>query len=655
MGKKKKQKIIGKFVANSKGFGFVEIENEPEDFFVPSSFVGNALNGDMVEIQILKEKRTDKRAEAKVVKVIKREKETVVGIFQKNRNFGFVVPDDKKLGTDIFISKNHAKKAKNQDKVVAKILKYPEKGKNAEGEIIEVLGNVNQAGVDMVCVIKEFDLPNEFPEPVLKEARKISQILTKEDLKINDEKNRIDLRSKENMNIFTIDGEEAKDLDDAVWVGKADNGNYLLDVHIADVSHYVKKGSNLDNEAIFRGTSVYMFDRVIPMLPVELSNGICSLNSGQDRLALSCLMEIDQNGKVVASDVYKSVIRVTERMSYTDVNKILTHSDEKVFQKYQKYISDFKLMEELAHVLKNRRKKAGYLNLDIPESKIILDENGKCVDVKKYETTFANEIIEQFMLTANESVAEKFYWMKFPFIYRVHEEPDLDKVKELNKFLWNFGYKIHINQDKVHPTEFAKVLEEVKGKPEEKVVSNLILRTLKLARYENENQGHFGIASKFYCHFTSPIRRYPDLFIHRMISEYWEANEDLKTQFEVDSERYAKSSSECEQRATKAEREAESIKKAEFMEDKVGEEFEAIISSITPFGMFAELENTVEGLIRFENMGKEYYIYDEDRKQLIGERSNRVFKIGDEIKIRVISASKMLRQIDFELDVSEDL
>ncbi len=649
MGKKKKERIIGKFVANSKGFGFVELENEAEDIFVPSSFVGNALNGDIVEIQMLKEKRAEKRAEAKIVKVIKREKETVVGIFQKSRNFGFVVPDDKKLGTDIFISKNHVKKAKNHDKVVAKILKYPEKGKNAEGEIIEVLGNVNQAGVDMVCVIKEFDLPNEFPEPVLKEVRKISQTLTESDLKINHEKNRIDLRGKENMNIFTIDGEDAKDLDDAVWVGKADNGHYLLDVHIADVSHYVKKGSNLDNEAIFRGTSVYMFDRVIPMLPVELSNGICSLNSGQDRLALSCLMEIDQNGKVVASDVYKSVIRVTERMSYTDVNKILTHSDEKVFQKYQKYISDFKLMEELAHVLKNRRKKAGYLNLDIPESKIILDENGKCVDIKKYETTFANEIIEQFMLTANETVAEKFYWMKVPFIYRVHEEPDLDKVKELNKFLWNFGYKIHINQDKVHPTEFAKVLEEVKGKPEEKVVSNLILRTLKLARYENENQGHFGIASKFYCHFTSPIRRYPDLFIHRMISEYWKVGDELRAQFESDSEKYAKSSSDCEQRATKAEREAEAIKKAEFMENKVGEEFEAIISSITSFGMFAELENTVEGLIRFENMGNEYYIYDEDRKQLIGEHTNRVFKIGDKVKIRVISASKMLRQIDFEL------
>lgn len=644
MGKKKKQAMVGTFVANAKGFGFVEFEDEEkQDIFIPSEFVGNALNGDIVSIKIIKEGKAEKRAEAKIIKVLKRDKETVVGTFQKNRNFGFVVPDDKKFHTDIFISKNNCQKAKNHDKVVTKILKYPEKGKNAEGEIVEVLGNVNQAGVDMLCVIKEFDLPNEFPEPVLKEARKIPQSIDKSDIK-----NRVDLREKENMHIFTIDGEDAKDLDDAIWVGKADNGNYLLDVHIADVSHYVKKGSPLDNEAIFRGTSVYMFDRVIPMLPVELSNGICSLNAGQDRFALSCLMEINPNGKVVASDVYKSVIRVTERMSYTDVNKILNNLDEKVVQKYEPYLADFKLMEELAHVLKNRRAKAGYLNLDIPESKIILDENGKCVDVQKYETTFANEIIEQFMLTANETIAEKFYWLNVPFIYRVHEEPDIDKVKELNQFLWNFGYKIHINQDTVHPTEFAKVLEEVKGKPEEKVVSNLILRTLKLARYENENRGHFGIASKFYCHFTSPIRRYPDLFIHRMISEYF-ANEELQEQFSADSEKYAKSSSECEQMATKAEREAEKIKKAEFMEDKIGEEFDAIISSITPFGMFAELENTVEGMIRFENMGNEYFIYDENKKQLIGEHTNRVFKIGDTVSIRVIQASKLTRQIDFEL------
>jgi len=365
-------------------------------------------------------------------------------------------------------------------------------------------------------------------------------------------------------------------------------------------------------------------------------------------------MEIDENGKVVEADVCKSVIKVTERMSCTDVNKILNNLDENVIKKYEKYIPDFKLMEELAHILKNRRVKAGYLNLDIPESKITLDENGRAINVQKYETTFANEIIEQFMLTANETIAEKFYWLDYPFIYRVHEEPDIDKVKELNKFLWNFGYKIHINQDKVHPTEFAKVLEEVKGKPEERVISNLILRTLKLAKYENENKGHFGIAGKYYCHFTSPIRRYPDLFIHRIISEYVSSSREVQIQFEADSEKYAKSSSECEQLATKAEREAEKIKKAEFMEDKIGEEYDAIVSSITPFGMFAELESTVEGLIRFEDMGGEYYIYDEEHKQLIGGRTNKIFKIGDKIKIRVIKASKITRQIDFALINEED-
>lgn len=645
MSKKKKQKIIGILRSNEKGFGFVEFEDESkDDIFIPSQFINNSLNGDTVEIKIIKEKKGDKRAEAKIVKVLKREKETVIGIFQKSRNFGFVVPDDKKFNTDIFIPKGKFKNAKNNDKVVAQITKYPEKGKNAEGVITEVLGNINQAGVDMLSVIKEFDLPNEFPEPVLKEARAISQVIDE-----NDIKNRVDLRYKEHMNIFTIDAEDTKDIDDAVHVEKKENGNYILDVHIADVSHYVKKGSNIDNEAIFRGTSIYMLDSVIPMLPIELSNGICSLNAGVDRFALSCSMEIDINGKVVESNVYKSVIRVTEKMNYKNVNKILNNLDEEVTQKYKKYIPDFKLMEELAHILKNRRIKNGYLNLDIPESKITLDENGRAIDVRKYEMSFANEIIEHFMLTANETVAEKFYWMNYPFIYRVHEEPDIDKVKELNRFLWSIGYKIHISQDKVYPIEFAKVLEEVNGKDEERVVSNLILRTLKLAKYENQNRGHFGIASKFYCHFTSPIRRYPDLFIHRMISEYMEASKELQEQFEIDSKKYAERSSERETLATKAEREAESIKKAEFMESKVGQEYDAIISSITPFGMFAELENTVEGLIRFENMGDEYYIYDEERKQLIGEHTNKIYKIGDKIRIVVIKASKVMRQIDFAL------
>lgn len=642
---KKKQKIEGIFRANEKGYGFVEVEGMDEDLFIPSGSVNKALNGDTVQVVIFKRKEGTKRAEAKIVKIVKRDKETVVGIFQKSKNFGFVVPDDKKFGTDIFISKSKCKEAKNNDKVIAKILRYPENGKNAEGEIIEILGNVNQAGVDMLSVIKEFDLPNEFPSFVKEEAENIPQEINQDDIA-----NRRDLR---NNIIFTIDGEDAKDLDDAVCVSKNEEGNYILDVHIADVSYYVKEDSKLDKEAIKRGTSVYMFDRVIPMLPFELSNGICSLNAGKDRFALSCSMEIDQKGNVISSDVYKSVIKVTERMTYTNVNKIINNEDEEVFTRYSKYIENFKLMEELAKILKNRRLQAGYLNLDIPESKIILDKNGRVVEVKKYETTFANEIIEQFMLTANETIAEKFYWLEAPFIYRVHEEPDYDKIQETNKFLHNIGEKIKASKDNIKPRAFSDVLEKLKGTEYEKVISTLILRTLKIAKYESENQGHFGIASKYYCHFTSPIRRYPDLFIHRVISEYlvnnYNLSEDRIEELENKAKKYAESSSETERIATKAERDAEDIKKAEFMENKIGEEYIGIVSSITSFGMFVELENTVEGLIRFENMGNEYFIYDENRKQLIGERTNRIFKIGDQVKVRVIEANKMLRKVAFEL------
>ena len=641
----KKNRIEGIFRANEKGYGFVEIESLEEDLFIPAKRINGALDGDTVRVVIEKPKTSDRRAEGKIIKVLKHEKATVVGIFQRSQNFGFVVPDDKRFGTDIFISKNKIKNAKNNDKVIAKILKYPEKGKNAEGEIIEVLGNVNQAGIDMLSVIKEFDLPNEFPEFVLKEAKSISQNIDEDDIK-----NRKDLRK--NI-IFTIDGEDAKDLDDAIGIRKTDEGNYILDVHIADVSYYVKEGSKLDKEAIKRGTSVYMFDRVIPMLPFELSNGICSLNAGTDRFTLSCSMEIDKSGKVVSSDVYKSVIRVTERMTYTNVNKIINNLDEEVIARYKDYINHFKLMEELAHILKNRRINQGYLNLDIPESKIVLDENGRAIDVKRYETTFANEIIEQFMLTANETIAEKFYWLNAPFIYRVHEEPDYDKIQETNKFLFNIGEKIKATKDKITPKAFSDVIDKLKGTEYEKVISTLILRTLKIARYESENKGHFGIASKYYCHFTSPIRRYPDLFIHRVISEYlkngYVLDEERIEELNNKSKKYAESSSETEKIATKAEREAEDIKKSEFMEDKIGNEYDGIVSSITNFGMFVELENTVEGLIRFENMGNEYFVYDENRKTLIGENTNRIFKIGDKVKIKVIDANKNLKKIAFEL------
>lgn len=572
------------------------------------------------------------------------DKKQIVGTYQKSRNFGFVVPDDKKLGTDIYVSKKNALKAKNNQKVVVEITKQPKNGKSAEGKIIEIIGYIDQAGVDMLSLVKEYGLPYDFPVEVVKEAKKIKQEIDE-----NDIANRKDLRNQE---IFTIDGEDAKDLDDAVNVQKLDNGNYILEVHIADVSYYVKEGSLLDKEALVRGTSVYMLNRVIPMLPTELSNGICSLNAGLDRFAISCVMEIDQKGKVVSSDVFKSVIRVTERMSYTNVQKILDNSDKKVVKRYEKYISHFKLMEELAHILKDRRSKDGSLNLDLPETKVILDERGFAIDITKYEMYFANEIIEQFMLTANETIAEKFYWLEAPFIYRVHENPDIDKVKELNKFLFNMGYRVKCNNEEVHPTAFAHVLNEGKGKPEERVISNLILRTLKVARYESENKGHFGIASKYYCHFTSPIRRYPDLFIHRIISRYLKQSyilsEEEKEKYSTQATKYAEISSECEKIAQKVERESVDIKIAEYMEGHIGEEYDGIISSITSFGVFVELDNTAQGLVRFDKLGDEYFIYDENMKTLQGEKTKTMYHIGDKMRVRVIRADKLSRQIDFE-------
>ena len=637
--------VEGIYRKNQRGFGFVKIDDREDEIYIAKEDSLNALNGDRVLIEITEEQNKVKRAEGKIKKIIKHEKETVVGTFQESRNFGFVVPDDKAFGTDIFISKGKFLNAKNNQKVVVKITKYPQKGKNAEGEIIEVLGSIDEAGVDMLSIIKEYDLPAEFPENVIEEAKKYGNKIDEKDIQ-----NRIDCRQDV---IFTIDGEDAKDLDDAVRVIKLKNGNYRLDVHIADVSYYVREGSLLDKEAQIRGTSVYMLSRVIPMLPKELSNGICSLNAGQDRFTLSCSMEINNKGEVVSAEVYKGIINVTERMNYHDVQKILDKSDEKVLKKYEKYIGNFELMAELAEILKKKRLEQGYLNLDIPESKIDLDENGKVISIEKYETSFSNEIIEQFMLSANETIAEKFYWLEAPFIYRVHEDPDIEKVKELNKFLYNFGLKIRIVNEKIYPKEVSKILEEIKGKEEEKVVSTLILRTLKIARYEAENKGHFGIASKYYCHFTSPIRRYPDLFIHRIISKYLEENYVVSDKFIEDFKQKAidraRMSSEREKVATKAERDSEDMKKAEFMQDKIGQEYEGIVSSVTQFGIFVELENTVEGLIRFENLGNEYFIYDENRKRLIGENSNKVYKIGDKVKIRVISANKLLRQIDFEI------
>ncbi len=670
----------GKFIGNKRGFGFVEVEELGEDIFIPIHSKNGAMNNDTVSVKVQKGQQ-GKRKEGQILKVLKRNTNELVGLFQKSKNFAFVIPDDEKYN-DIFISKSNWKKAKNNQKVVVKITKYPNSKSKAEGQIVEILGNVNSAKADMLSLIREFNLPNEFPTKVIKEAKEC----TKEKISIE---GRLDLRSKE---MFTIDGEDAKDLDDAVFVDKDEDGIYILGVNIADVSHYVKDGSELNREAIVRGTSVYMLNSVIPMLPTELSNGICSLNQKEDRYALSAIMKINQKGEVIDSEIKKSVIRVTKRMNYHQVAAIIdrnnllkafdkredltnskkekTKEDNKKQEKSvsefttksyvqnainenKEYIEHFDRMKELAIILKERRKKNGYISLDIPETYITYNGKGEPIDIKPYETNFANEIIEQFMLTANETVAETFFFLEAPFIYRVHEKPEEEKIVDLNKYLFNFGYRIKGKKDDVKPKAFAQILDDIKGKEEEKVISNLLLRTLKIAKYEAENKGHFGIASNYYCHFTSPIRRYPDLFIHKIISKYIEKDYNVSQSFiekaQAKAIKYAETSSDCEQNATKAERESEKIKKAEYMENKVGEEYEGIISSITSFGMYVELPNTIEGLIKFENMYEDYFIYNEINKTLVGKETNKVYKLGDKVKVKVIEASKITRKINFEL------
>ena len=499
----------------------------------------------------------------------------------------------------------------------------------------------------MLSIIKEYNLPYEFPKPVIDEAKNVEK-----EVQLDELENRKDFREEI---VFTIDGEDAKDLDDAVSVEKNNDGNYILKVHIADVSHYVKEGSFLDKEAILRGTSVYMLDRVIPMLPKQLSNGICSLNEGKNRLTLSVIIELDKNGNILSSEIMKGIIKVTKRMSYNIVQELLELKEDseirEELKEYLPYIEYFKLMEELAHILDNKRRENGYLNLNIPESDITLDKNGRAIDVKKYELKFSNSIIEQFMLTANEVVAEKFYWLEAPFIYRVHETPDQEKITELNTYLYNFGYKIKGSKDNIHPKAFSTIIEGIKGKEEESLISTLILRTLKVARYEAQNKGHFGIAGKYYCHFTSPIRRYPDLYIHRIISKYLKNNyiiDDVYKQRKSElAVKLSEKSSEREKIAQKAERDSEDLKKAEFMQDKIGEVYEGVISGVTKFGLFVELENTVEGLIRFENLGNEYFEYDDIHKQLIGEHTKTVYKMGDKITVQVIEANKNLRKVAF--------
>lgn len=629
----------GTFSGTQKGFGFVIIEGEPEDIFIPEVATKGAIHGDTVLISISDEK-TGKRKEGAVLRIIERGMKEVVGTFQKSKNFGFVVPDNQKFGHDIFIPKEHTKGAITGHKVVVDILNYGDEEHNPEGKVIEIIGHMNDPGVDIMSVVKAYELPVEFPKDVFRLLDFIPDEISKKDTA-----NRMDIR---HLKTVTIDGEDAKDLDDAISLTK-EGDIYHLGVHIADVTHYVREGSTLDNEALKRGTSVYLVDRVIPMLPHKLSNGICSLNPGVDRLALSCFMDIDAKGNVISHNIAETVIRSDRRMTYTNVSKIIEDQDAEVMKEYEEFVPMFMLMIELSEVLKKRRHRRGAINFDFPESKIIVDHNGKPVEIRAYERNKATKIIEEFMLIANETVAEDFFWQEIPFLYRTHDFPDEEKIRTLAIFINNFGYSIKVGNEDIHPKELQKLLNKIEDTPEEALISRLTLRSMKQAKYTVANTGHFGLSAKYYSHFTSPIRRYPDLQIHRIIKENLNGklNEDRRNHYDKILIEVANHTSKTERRADDAERDVEKMKKVEYMMNYIGETFEGVISGITTWGIYVELPNTVEGMVRVSDMEDDYYVYDAERYLMIGEHTKKTYKLGQTVNVEVVSADKLLRTIDF--------
>lgn len=632
---------VGTFSGTQRGFGFVIVEGEPEDIFIPENNTKGALHGDKVMVSVKKDK-TGKRREGEIIKVIDRTNLTIVGTFEKSKTFGFVITDNQKFGKDIFIPQEHTKGAVTGHKVVVKITDYGDKDRKPEGKVIEILGHMNDPGVDIASVIMTYNLPTEFPDEVMKQVESISDEVLE-----NDKVGRKDIR---NLQTVTIDGEDAKDLDDAITISK-EGEIYRLGVHIADVTNYVTEGSPLDIEAINRGTSVYLVDRVIPMLPHKLSNGICSLNAGIDRLALSCFMDIDDKGNVVGHEIAETLICVDRRMTYTSVKKILDDKDEEERKEYEELIPMFDLMSELADILKEKRRQRGSIDFDFPESKIKLDKDGRPIEIKPYERNVATKIIEDFMLIANETIAEDFFWQEIPFVYRSHENPDSEKIKQLGIFINNFGYSIRINQEEIHPKELQKLLLKIEDKPEEALISRLTLRSMKRAKYTSSSDGHFGLATKYYCHFTSPIRRYPDLQIHRIIKENLrgEMSEKRLKHYNKLLPDIARQSSITERRADDAERDVEKLKKVEYMSSHIGEQFEGVISGITNWGMYVELPNTVEGMVRVSDMRDDYYIYDEERYTLIGEHTRKTYKLGEKVVVEVAATDKLQRTIDFRI------
>lgn len=648
----KKENLTGTFISNQRGFGFVEVEGRDEDIFIPDEYTGGAFQGDTVEVAITSDKKQNggMRDEGRVIKVIVRAVEKVVGTFQDGHTYGFVIPDNLKFTQDIFVLKEHTKGAVSGDKVIVTITDYgdPVKNKKPEGKVTDIIGNINDPGVDILSIVEGYDIPSVFPEKVMNQANKCKDHLIE-----GDYQGRLDLRD---VTMVTIDGEDAKDLDDAVSLTVKD-GIYHLGVHIADVTNYVQEGSALDREALKRGTSVYLVDRVIPMLPHKLSNGICSLNHGEDRLALSCLMDIDSNGAVISHEIAETVINVNERMTYTSVAAILEDDDPKEKERYKDLVPMFESMAELSEILKAKRKKRGAIDFDFPEAKITLDSDGNPLEINIRSSNTATSMIESFMLAANETVAEHFFWMQAPFVYRVHEQPDLEKIANLNAFISRLGLHLNTREDEIKPSEIQKLLEKIEGTEEEAVISRIALRSMMQAKYSTECLGHYGLACKYYCHFTSPIRRYPDLQIHRIIKDYLRGRMDDEklVHYKGILEEVAKHSSDTERRAEEAERDTEKLKKAQFMESHIGETFEGVVSGVTGWGMFVELPNTCEGMVPAATMEDDFYIFDEDNYRLVGERTGKTYCLGQPVMVKVHDTDRLSRTIDFRIIPDEGM
>ncbi len=633
--------LVGTFTAHPRGFGFVSIEGEDADIFIPEKAVNGAFHMDTVQVEVVSE-TSGKRREGKIIKILERGVVQIVCTYEKSKTFGFAVPDNPKFGSDIFIPQERSKGAVSGHKVVVEITDYGKEGKKPEGKVVEILGHINDPGTDILSIVRAYNLPVEFSERILKQVENVSNEVSTADMA-----GRMDLRDWQTV---TIDGEDAKDLDDAITLTR-EGEYYQLGVHIADVTNYVQEHSALDVEALKRGTSVYLVDRVIPMLPHKLSNGICSLNAGENRLALSCIMTIDKKGNVIDHNIAETVIKVDRRISYTSVKKILEDQDETEIREYEELVPMFERMEELAAILRKKRMSRGSIDFDFPETKIILDKQGRPVEIKPYERNVATKIIEDFMLIANETVAQDYFWQELPFVYRTHENPDTEKIRKLSTFINNFGYTMKIGQDEIHPKELQKLLTKIDGTPEEALISRLTLRSMKQAKYATVSTGHFGLATPYYCHFTSPIRRYPDLQIHRIIKDNLRGRMNAKriAHYEKILPEVAKHSSETERVADEAERETEKLKKVEYMSGHIGEIFTGVISGVTEYGFYVELPNTIEGMVHVTTLTDDYFHYSADTYELVGEVTNIHYKLGQKVSVMVMETDKIMRTIDFRL------